>query len=205
MILAVEGPSAAGKSTWAAQWPARLVVPETGRVEPPAGADRDEAARFFVELNCARWARAVATECATAIAICDTDPLKLHYDYCLARVGHASWEPFEAGVEASRAAIAREHLGIVDLVVCDVPDDTTLDRLRRSDPARARSNFAVHRTLGPALADWYHALGQLDPGRVAWGFPPDLPQRDMRPRFDLRLFDEWMQALPRDLTTASRP
>jgi hypothetical protein len=196
MILVAEGPSAAGKSRWAAQWPARLVVPEMGRVQPPGGADRDEVARFFVELNTGRWSRAIATERAEGIAICDTDPLKLHYDYCLARVGEGSWEQFQAAVEACRSAIERERLGIADVVVCDVPGDTTLDRRRRSDAARTRRNFAVHRMLGPALADWYRTLEQLEPGRVAWGFPAELPRCDTRQRFDLPLFDEWMQALP---------
>ena len=196
MILVVEGPSAAGKTTWAARWPAELVVPERGRIQRPAAADHDEVARFFVELNCARWSQAIAAEHATGIAICDTDPLKLHYDYCLARTGHGSWEQFQAVVEACRSAIAREQLGIADIIACDVPDDTTLDGRRRSDPSRARRNFAVHGRLGPPLADWYRTLEQLDPGRVVWGFPPTLSRHDARPRYDLLLFDDWMQALP---------
>jgi hypothetical protein len=85
---------------------------------------------------------------------------------------------------------------MADLVVCNVPGDSTLDRHRRSDPSRTRSNFALHRSLGPALDDWYRTLDRLDPGRVAHGFPGDLPERETRPRFDLRLFDEWMRALP---------
>ncbi|MEY2518028.1 MAG: hypothetical protein QOJ89_5392 [bacterium] len=196
MILVVEGPSAAGKTTWAGQWPARLLVPETGRARPPAGVDRQAVAEFWVDLNCARWSRAMTIERTAEIAICDTDPLKLHYDYCLARVGKGSWEQFWAGVEACRSAIAGERLGIADLIVCAVPGETTLDRRRDSDPSKARSNFAINRTLGPALVDWYRTLERLDPGRVTWAFPSELPKCEMRPRFGLRIFDEWMRALP---------
>jgi hypothetical protein len=165
-------------------------------VQPPAETDRQEVARFFAGLNCARWSQAITTEDSAGTAICDTDPLKLHYDYCLARIGKGSWEQFWAGVGACRRVISCEHLGMADLIVCELPDDSTLYRHRRSDASRARRNFALHRDLGPALGDWYRTLDGLDPGRVAWGFPSVLPQRETRPRFDLHLFDEWMRALP---------
>ena len=196
MILVAEGPSAAGKTTWVARWPARHVVPETGRVQLPGASEREEVTRLLVDLNCAKWALAIAAEHAAGIAICDGDPLKLHYDYSLARVGKGSWDQFWASVQASRSAISQKRLGIADLIVCHVPDETTLDRHQRSDPSRARRNFDTHRTLGPALADWYRTLERIDPNRVAWGFPAHLPNRALRPRFDLTLFDEWMRSLP---------
>jgi hypothetical protein len=196
MILVVEGPSAAGKSTWVARWPERLVVPESGRVAPPASADRDERARFFIDLNCARWSLAVAAEHAAGMAICDSDPLKLHYGYCLARIGAASWESFWAAVAASRSAIACGHLGIADSIVCAIPDEATLVGRRQSDRSRSRRNFDLHLRLAPALADWYCALERLDPGRVTWELPDALPHPAVRARFDLGLFDEWMRTLP---------
>jgi hypothetical protein len=196
MILVVEGPSAAGKTTWTARWPARFVVPETRRAEPPAVADTEKVARYFAGLNCARWSSAIAIEHGEGIAICDTDPLKLHYDYCLARIGHGSWTQFQAGVEACRNAIAGKRLGMADLVICCIPDDAALDRHRHSDLSRTRRNFAIHRALGPALNDWYRTLERLDPGRVVWELPPSLPEPAISARFDLCLFDEWIAALP---------
>ena len=129
MILVAEGPSAAGKTTWVARWPVRHLVPETGRVQLPGASEREEVTRLLVDLNCAKWALAIAAEHAAGIAICDGDPLKLHYDYSLARVGKGSWDQFWASVQASRSAISQKRLGIADLIVCHVPDETTLDRL----------------------------------------------------------------------------
>jgi hypothetical protein len=43
---------------------------------------------------------------------------------------------------------------------------------------------------------WYRTLDGLDPSRVTWEFPDGLPEPATRPRFDLRLFDEWMRSLP---------
>jgi hypothetical protein len=195
MILVVEGPSAAGKTTWISQWPARFVVQEIGRVRPPSAADPEEIAACFVALNCARWEQAIAIEHAEGLAICDTDPLKLHYDYCLARTAGGSWAQFWASIEACRSAIVAERLGIADLVCCSIPDAATLDQHRRSDLKRTRRDFTTHQALGPALNDWYRGLERLDPGRLVWEFPRVLPEPATRPRFDLRTFDEWIQAL----------
>lgn len=148
MIVVAEGPSAAGKTTWAARWPAQSLVPETGRVQLPAAPDRGKVARFFVDLNCARWALAIAAERAEGIAVCDGDPLKLHYDHSLARIGRGSWDQFWTSVEASRSVIAHKRLGIADLIVCHVPDETTLKLHQRSDPSRARRNFDVQSSRG---------------------------------------------------------
>jgi hypothetical protein len=132
--------------------------------------------------------------------VCDTDPLKLHYDYCLARVGAAPWDRFEAGVAMVATAIASRTLGIADIVLVHIPDDATLTRQRALDSTRNRRNFELHRRLGPALRDWYAVLDRLDPGRVMWQNPARVPPTVDRPRFDPDLFDAWMAQLPRRTT-----
>jgi hypothetical protein len=76
---------------WETRWlrqsvPTGHIIPEHGRIEIPSGRVGDEAA-FWAELNAERWQRAVAVEASTGYAYCDDDPLKLHYDYGLARIG----------------------------------------------------------------------------------------------------------------------
>jgi hypothetical protein len=202
VIVALEGPSAAGKTTWLRRSvPPGHIIAEHGRIEIPSGRAGDAAA-FGAELDAERWQRAVAVEASTGRAYCDGDPLKLHYDYGLARAGLLPWERFEADVAACRSEIRRRRLGLVDAVLCSIPDPDTLDRRQRADLSRRRSNFAVNRRLGPALHDWYSALEQLEPERVRWAFPPTLPDVQARDRFDLDLYDAWMAALPGRPSTA---
>lgn len=203
MIVVVEGPSAAGKTTWCAGHESDTVIAETGRIEPPAKLSDNDSARFWNEINCLRWRRAIDVEDEHGLAICDTDPLKLHYDFCLAQIGAASWTRFEAGVEAAAEAIASRRLGIADIMLVSLPSDEDLLRQRDSDPTRRRSNFELHRRLGPGLRNWYSALARLDPGRVIWEYPSGMPPQVTRDRYDADLFRDWMSQLPRDPTGAS--
>lgn len=200
VIIAVEGPSAAGKTTWCSAHGTERVVAETGRIEQPPELSDDGLARFWNDLNCRRWATAIEVETDYGLAVCDTDPLKLHYDYCLARVGAASWDRFEAGVAVAAEAVASGTLGIADIVLVNIPDDEALQRQRASDPTRSRRNFDVHRRLGPALRDWYEVLDRLDPGRVRWKYPSAVPSTVERDRYDTALFEVWMAQLPRRTT-----
>lgn len=201
MIIAVEGPSAAGKTTCAARLGGERVIAETGRLVPPAGLSGSNLAEFWSQVNARRWAAALAAEHETGLAVCDTDPLKLHYDYCLARVGAASWDRFDVGVVAATNAIGQRRVGIVDFVAVGLADDDTLERQRVADSTRRRRNFDLHRKLGPALRDWYEALDRLDPGRVVWTFPTALPALIERGRYDLDLFHAWIAELPRTSTS----
>ena len=174
-------------------------MPEHGRIVVPPDRAIDEAA-FWSGLNAERWTRALAIEARAGHALCDGDPLKLSYDYCLARVGEAPWSRFEAGVAACRQAIRDRRLGVADAIFCSIPDEATLARRRAGDTTRRRRNFDVNGRLGPALAEWYHALEDLDPGRVHWAFPEEVPAGAPRERYDAGLFARWMTSLPR--TTA---
>lgn len=197
MIVVVEGPSAAGKTTWCTAHGPDDVVAESGPIEPPVALADDGLARFWDDINRRRWAEALRVEAERELAVCDTDPLKLHYDYCLARIGLVSWDYFEASVHVAAEAIASCQLGIADIVLVAIPDDETLARRRDSDPTRSRRNFDLHRRLGPGLRDWYDALAGLDPGRVRWEYPRGMPPTVARDRYDMDLFRVWMAQLPR--------
>jgi hypothetical protein len=192
MIVVVEGPSGAGKSTCAAHLaPAASRVPEAVALEPPAGSSR-LIAEFWTDANAKRWGAALRVEAETGVAVCDTDPLKLHYDFCLMRIGVVGLGQLRADVRAARDAMSRQRLGIADLVLCEIPEPKVLEQRKRGDPARSRRRFDLHRRLAEPLHEWYAALAELDPDRVQWRFPDVLPAVGPRNRYDIRLLDAWM-------------
>jgi hypothetical protein len=204
MIVVVEGPSAAGKTTWTARHcdPA-VIVTETTAAEAAAAPDQREspqaAAEFWVRLNSARWERAQRVEEASGVAVCDSDPFKLHYPWTLWRTGNAGRHDWTTALEASRPAFAAGRLGLADLIMVTIPARDTLIRRRDGDQSRLRRNFGLHIQLAAALAEWYRAIEGLDPARVIWRLPPEglpgnLPPRE--PRSGSQLLDALLARLP---------
>jgi hypothetical protein len=205
MIVVVEGPSAAGKTTWVTRHcdPA-IVVAETTAAETAAAPDQHEhpqaAAEFWAQLNGSRWERARRTEQAHGVAVCDGDPFKLHYTWTLWMTGHANSGDWTLALRASRRAFADARLGIADLILVTIPDAATLTTRREADRSRRRRNFGLHVQLAAPLAQWYRAVEQLDPDRVIWHLPPEgVPGTigSREPRTGTRLFDALMARLPR--------
>jgi hypothetical protein len=165
VIVVVEGPSAAGKTTWVEQNGGGSVVSEE-----PAEAPHDpaEAARFWATHGSRRWARAVEIERTTGLAVCDTDPLKLHYAWSMWRIGAGTAEELERQVEAYRHAVGDRRLGFADRYLVTIPDGQTLASRRAADASRRRRNFEAHARLGQPLREWYSALDDVRPGSVAW-------------------------------------
>jgi hypothetical protein len=202
VIVVVEGPSAAGKSTWvAAHCRPATVVGEAPRGSPPDRAiDPDAAAGHWAAISAVRWHAARQAEQQTGLAVCDTDPLKLHYVWSLWRTGHASRRQWQAELAATRQLFAQHRLGIADLILIEIPDPATLAARRRADLARRRRNFDLHAQLAGPLRDWYHAVEQLDPSRVRWELPASgIPSITTGPRHDRTgtdAFDALISHLP---------
>ncbi|MEV6929313.1 hypothetical protein AB0M46_33150 [Dactylosporangium sp. NPDC051485] len=159
MIVAVTGPSAAGKTTWCRRHHAENLVAEyapTG-AEPNDG-DLPAQAAFWCAVNCRRWQAVIERERASGLAVCDDDPLKLHYSWSLVRIGAASPELWASEVAANRAAIAAGRLGFADVVLVSLPSVEELRRRRDADPTRQRRNFALHVRLAEPLREWYQTL-----------------------------------------------
>lgn len=204
MIVVVEGPSAAGKTTWTKRHcdPA-VIVAETNAAEAAAAPDQREhpraAAEFWARLNSARWEQARRIEEAHGVAVCDSDPFKLHYPWTLWRTGHANRSDWTTALQASRPAFDTGRLGLADLMLVTIPDRDALIRRRDGDESRRRRNFDLHVQLAAALAEWYRAIEQLDPVRVIWHLPPEglpgkLPPRE--PRSGIQLLDALLARLP---------
>ena len=200
MIIAVEGPSAAGKTTWCRQHTLGLVEEYAPTGVEPDGSDAAWQAAYWVGVNSGRWRAAVDLEVRSGTAICDSDPLKLHYSWCLGRVGAAPWSRFEHEFSQTRDAFASGSLGFADLVLISIPATDILQAQRDADTSRRRKTFALHRTLAEPLRSWYEAVEALEPGRVVWGLPTNgLPRSSPGPRAqrsDPALLDQLMHLLP---------
>jgi hypothetical protein len=96
MIVVVEGISAAGKTTWCRSNVEQFLVPETFPADRNAQPETGLAtAQYWTDWNAKRWADALAIEGVAGRAVCDTDPLKLHYSWCLFQIGicpKSQWE-----------------------------------------------------------------------------------------------------------------
>lgn len=199
MIVVVEGISASGKSTWCARHGGSHVVPENGRIAgaPDRVADPTGAAAFWAERNIDRWQAALAVERATGHALCDTDPLKLHYVWCLWRIAEASERDWSLELAATRQTIADGRIGFADRYLVADTDVETARRHAMTDASRRRRNFDLHARLRPALLEWYKALDVVLPGRVQFGLPASLlVGRVAGQRHDLAAFDAMIARLP---------
>lgn len=198
MIVAVEGPSAAGKTTWCRRYAGRFVAEyaPTGR-EP---TDAEALARHWVRVGARRWAAALELQRIDGVAICDTDPVKLHYSWGMAALGLAPRAQFDRELAVTREAFRSGRLGLADAVLVALPDVQALRRQRDGDPTRRRRNFAAHVQLREPLEQWYRALDRLDPGRVFWELSVDGLPKLPAPRADrsaVSLLDALIAELPR--------
>jgi hypothetical protein len=202
VIIVVEGPSAAGMSTWVAAHarPATVYCEARGGPAPDRALDPAGAAAHWAAISAARWHAAEQAEQHTGTAVCDTDPLKLHYVWSLWQTGHASHRQWHAELTTTRQLFAQHRLGIADLILIEIPDPATLAARRQADPTRRRRNFGLHAQLAGPLRDWYHAVAQLDPSRVRWELPATgISGIALRPRPDRTgtdVFDTLISQLP---------
>ena len=208
MIVVLEGISAAGKTTFARQFGAEHHVPEFPEQEPLPNRDdpAEVHAAYWVEHNARRFQVALRVEAEHGFAICDTEPFKSHFDWCMARAGFKSFDVFEAAMPIVRKAIEERRLGFgTRYYVKRIAPDVARAQ-REGDATRSRRNFDMHLALQPHLMDWFEALSQALPGRVEFAFPDKdallaelkgkAPEEDPR-RFDVSVLDALLERLPR--------
>jgi hypothetical protein len=196
VIVVVEGPAGAGKTSWCRRQVGRYVAesPPTGK-EP---VDGPALARHWVRTGMRRWAEAGRLERADGVAFCDTDPVRLHHSWGMAALGLAPRAQFDRELAVAREAFATGRLGLADAVLVGLPDAETLQRRREEDPDRRRA-VATGVDLREPLRQWYAALDSLDPGRVFWELPADGVPKLPEPRAErtgAALLDALVAALP---------
>jgi len=172
---------------------------------PATDASAEIHARYWTAQNAMRFQAAMAQESAGGVALCDTDPLKLHYDWCMGRAGFGLIDRFSVSKPMVRDAILQEKLGFADLYLVKQVEPETARKQKEEDSTRRRSNFERHLALQPHLIEWYSALSRVFPGRVRFGYPDyavlsDMLQQkapEVNPRrFDALAFDQLMAELP---------
>jgi hypothetical protein len=201
VIIVVEGPSGAGKTTWCRTHGGKYALLEslpdhaTVPTEPPA------AARFWVDRNVARWDEVLARDARDGLVVVDTDPFKLHYVWTLFRTGQVGEIEWTMQRDAARDAFASGRYALADVILVSDVDVATLRARREADPSRTRRNFDRHVVLRDALLRWYRAIDRLEAGRVVFGLPPDgitpdlLAKGKRANRSGLDLFDRLMTEL----------
>ena len=165
MIVCLEGPSAAGKTTlaWALHSAhGAVVIPELVATDAPPPA---QAEPWFSDRHAERWQDARAAAASAPFAVIDCDPLKgLWYNGMHAHVG---WPPIDVVEPLYRARIERGVLAFPDLYIYLDATEAQLRQRRADDPTRQRRGFAKNlATVGPQRA-YFSALADADPGRVA--------------------------------------
>lgn len=202
MIIVVEGPSGAGKTTWCRTHGGANALLEALPDHATVPTDPQTAARYWVERNAARWEEVLAREQRDGLVVVDTDPFKLHFVWTLFRTGQVSQVEWTMQRDAARDAFAAGRYALADVFLVANVDDATLRARRDADPSRTRRNFQRHVLLRDALLRWYSAIDRLEPGRVVFGLPedgitPELIAKGRRAiRSGLELFDELMNELP---------
>lgn len=198
MILVVEGISAIGKTTWCEKHGGLHVVPENGRFadEPDRSQDPAGAAAFWAERNADRWQAALRVEAQRSWALCDSDPLKLHYIWCLRQIGATSEQAWRLELSAARETFAQGRIGFADCYLVGRIDPHIARQQAQGDTARRRGNFELHVRLQTALLSWYRALDDVLPGRVKFEFPSELPEvKNLDGRYAIETFDRMIAAL----------
>lgn len=202
MIIVVEGPSAAGKTTWIRQYVVEAIIEEKEYPNAPArDADPEEVAAYWAKVSAERWTATLAAEKKDKLVVCDGDPFKLHYVWSLWRIGQADERQWHAQLNATRALFASHLLGLADLTLVRVPEHAILAEQAKNDASRERSNFLLHSQLAEPLREWYRAVEQLDPSRVRWDFPTEgIPELDglgiRHDRSGTEIFDKLIDLLP---------
>ncbi|MBT8431538.1 MAG: hypothetical protein KJP27_03500 [Altererythrobacter sp.] len=207
MIIVVEGISAAGKTTYSRRFGEKHCVPEfeaEGQVPGAADAPRVHA-EYWLQHNIRRFKAALAIEARHGFAICDTEPFKSHFDWCMARAGFKTMDVFNEAMPLARKAIVAGEIGFADRYLVKHIEADVARAQKEGDKTRRRRRFDMHLALQPHLMDWFEALASVMPERVCfhWPAPENLmrhiqnktPEENPR-RFDDSVLDDLLDRLP---------
>jgi hypothetical protein len=110
-----------------------------------------------VEQGERRWQAARAIERLRGVAVCDTDPIKLHYIWSLWQIGVAAERVWQTEHDATRSAIADGRIGFADAYFVKPIDPQRARRQWDADQTRSRRNFELHVKLLEPLMTWYRS------------------------------------------------
>lgn len=195
MIVAIEGASAAGKTTWCRRrFPDHVSeAPETISA-PDLFTDPAEVGRFWVNHAIENWRKALALEREHSIAICDGDPFHLYYSWSLWKSAALTSELFEIESALYRDAFNKQQIGFVDHVLwLDVPGEE-LRRRTQTDSTRRRNRHELYLALVPWMRSWFATREAVLPGTVQ-ALHEEFRIEELNPavaphRYDTRMIDK---------------
>jgi hypothetical protein len=201
VIVVVEGPSGAGKTTWCRRHGGAYALLEDLPDHATVPQEPEAQAHFWVDRNVARWKLVLDRERRDGLVVVDVDPFKLHYVWTLWSTGQVPQREWDLQREASRAAFSAGDYALADLYLVSDVDEAGLRARRDADTTRMRRGFDRHVLLRESLLRWYRAIDALEPGRVRFELPeagltPDLlALGPRRVRSGSALFDALLNAL----------
>jgi hypothetical protein len=202
MILVIEGPSAAGKTTWCRTHCPDLLAENASENSdaPDLYDDPLRVARFWVEFNAKQWQAGVQIEERKGIAVCDSDPLHLYFSWALWKTGALARDLFDAELPLYREAIGDGRIGLADLVLWrEVP----IEELRRRallDSTRRRRRHDLYLSIIPGTKAWFASREHALPGSVR-GWTEQFNREDVRHaqtsphRNDVNAFDRMIEGI----------
>ncbi len=204
MIIAIEGPSAAGKTTWCrARCPHPWLEEAPYHIAAPdLYADPAEVARFWVDHNSGNWQRALELEREHGLAVCDGDPFHLYFAWSLWKSCALDGKLFAIERELYREAFERQQMGFVDLVLWLEAPEQELRRRAQCDTQRKRKRHEIYLALVPWMKRWFGARETSMPGTVR-AIDGDFRWEDVAGgssprRYDVGLMDEFDRLLDKD-------
>jgi hypothetical protein len=167
MIVAIEGASAAGKTTWCRRYfPHHVSEAPENIVAPDLFADPPEVGKFWVNHAIENWQKALALESEHGIAVCDGDPFHLYYAWALWKSGALTSALFEIESSLYRDAFHKQRIGFVDHVLwLDVPIGELRHRAQ-ADDMRRRKRHEIYLALVPWMTSWFTSREAVLPGTV---------------------------------------
>lgn len=168
MIVAIEGPSAAGKTSWCrSHYPDQHVVETPENIAAPdLFSIPEQVAAFWVDHAIHNWRRALEIEQQHGLAVCDGDPFHLYFAWALWKSGALARDLFNAETELYRNALARRQIGFVDHVLWIELGEEELRRRALADTTRRRKRHTMYLALVPWMKIWFEAREAFTPGTV---------------------------------------
>jgi len=202
MIIAIEGASATGKTTWCRSHCADGFVEEAsaGIAAPDLYADPVDVANFWVAFNIKRWQAALRLEQKRGVAFCDGDPFHLYFSWSLWRVGALSRDLFDAEQRLYRQAVEKRQIGFADFVCWREVPIEALRRRARLDSTGLKRRHELYLSLIPWMKLWFEEWEKVWPGTLHdWpdGFRPEelIVSRECPRRYDLVAFVRLVEGL----------
>jgi hypothetical protein len=202
MIVVMEGPSAAGKTTWCrTHCPELLAENASENLDAPDLCDDSlKVARFWAEFNAKQWQAASQIEKEKGIAVCDGDPLHLYFSWSLWKAGALARDLFDAELPLYRRAVEERRMGFTDRILWREAPLEELRRRAKSDSTRRRRRHELYLSLIPWMRTWFAAREKVLPGVVReWSERFRLENvRSFHAsprRYDVAAFDQMIKAI----------